>query len=349
MSIKLIVVDDSAFMRRVIISMLEDDPGIEVIGYARNGRDALEKISRLKPDVVTMDIEMPEMDGLETLQKLMSEEPVPVVMLSAHTVAGARQTMAALELGAVDFVAKPEGKQGMELLAEELPRKIKIAARAEINRPSAALKGRPDTDKRPVKIFYPPKILAIGSSTGGPPALQTILTRLPVDFPIGIVAAQHMPRGFTGPFAARLNELCALEVKEAAEGDRIEPGRVLIAPAGYQMQFKRRGRTVVVKITADSPGSNLYKPSVDVMFESLANVYGGNCLAVILTGMGNDGTRGLQEIKARKAAVLAQDKDSCVVYGMPKSAVEAGVVDKIVPLSEMGETIIQLVNNRTTG
>jgi len=345
MLIKVIVVDDSAFMRRVIISLLEEDPEIEVIGYARDGVDALKKISRLKPDVVTLDIEMPRMDGLETLQRLMADQPIPVIMLSAHTTAGARQTMEALELGAVDFVAKPEGGQGLELLQEELSHKIKVAARAKINKLSTSfLKSKQIKDEKPVIVSQPLKILAIGSSTGGPPALQAVLAQLPHNFPIGVVVAQHMPRGFTRHFASRLNEVCALEVKEAAKGDIIKSGKVLIAPAGYQMQFRRKGGTVTVDISEDSPIKTLYRPSVDVMFGSLADIYEGNCLAVILTGMGNDGTAGLKKMKERKATVLAQDKDSCVVYGMPKSAVEAGVVDKVVPLLDIGKTVIKLIN-----
>lgn len=343
--IKVLVVDDSAFMRRVIISMLENDSEIDVIGYARDGQDALNKISKLKPDVITLDVEMPKMDGIETLKNIMCSNPLPVVMLSAHTRDGAHQTLQALELGAVDFVAKPEGIANMQALAGELPHKLKVAAGAEVTRKCTPLAPilEKKTDEKVISVSRPIEVVAIGTSTGGPTALQTVLTSLPHNLPVGVVVVQHMPKGFTGPLANRLNELSALEVKEAEEGDMIAPGKVLIAPAGYQMQFARKGAGVTVTLSENSPIKTLFKPSVDVMLLSLAKVYGGTCLGVILTGMGNDGTKGLKELKKLGATVLAQDKDSCVVYGMPRSAVEAGVVDKTVTLSEMGNEIVKLI------
>lgn len=412
--IRVMVVDDSAFMRRVIISLLEKDPQIEIVGYARNGEDALAKVNRLNPDVLTMDVEMPKMNGLETLRKLMCSHPLPVVMLSSLTQAGAELTLQALEMGAVDFVAKPEGRTNMQLLGDELPRKVKIAAGVKVNRlytastPSVSgstsvtarsktkatdgtATSAPDstagttgdsttystvcstkvsltgktvtsetystgsisstadstfvstTDAPILRLKHPVEVVAIGTSTGGPPALQTVLKALPADFPAGVVIVQHMPRGFTGPLADRLNDLCALEVKEAAEGDRVRPGRVLIAPAGYQMQFVRRRSRIHVHLNEDSPVKTLFKPSVDVMLLSLLEFYQGRCLGVIMTGMGNDGLRGLQKLKTLDGAVLAQDKDTCAVYGMPRAAVEAGVVDKTVPLPQIGKEIVDLV------
>jgi two-component system chemotaxis response regulator CheB len=350
MAVKVLVIDDSAFMRRVIVSILERDPEIQVVGYARNGVEGLAKIEKLKPDVVTLDIEMPEMDGLETLKRIMSTNPLPVVMLSAHTTEGAFLTMRALELGALDFVGKPEGKNGIEMLSEELPRKIKVATVARINRnvelsrtPSRMIP-REQSISRPSS---PIEAVGIAASTGGPTALQKVLVSIPSGIMAGIVVVQHMPRGFTGPFANRLNELCRLEVKEASQNDEVRPGRVLIAPAGYQMEFKRTGAVVTVNITEDQGKKSLYKPSADIMFRSLAKAYGNRSLAVILTGMGNDGTEGLKEIKAARSLVLAQDKSSCIVFGMPKSASEAGVVDRVVPLSDMASTIVDLVQRES--
>jgi len=342
-SIKVLVVNDSAFMRRVLISILEKDLQIEVVGYARNGIDAINKIKQLNPDVVTLDIGMPETDRLQTLQRIMAVKPIPIVMLSAHTTAGATQTLKALKLGAIDFVAKPEGRTDLASIEEELLRKLKIAARAKLNGhlDYKKLEGTKTIPKlRPVK---PVKVIGIASSTGGPSALQTVLTGLSADLSARVVIAQHMPKGFTRAFSMRLNEQCALFIKEAKEGDRVEPGTVLIAPAGYQMLFEHSGMDTVVHITERSPIKTLYKPSADVMFSSLADVYGGNCLGVILTGMGNDGTEGLKKMKLCSATVLAQDQGSCIVYGMPRAAVEAGVVDKVVPLLDMSQVIEDVV------
>ncbi|NLG33447.1 MAG: chemotaxis response regulator protein-glutamate methylesterase [Syntrophomonadaceae bacterium] len=350
MAIKVLVIDDSAFMRRVIVSILEKDPEIQVIGYARNGVEGLAKIEKLKPDVVTLDIEMPEMDGLETLKRIMSTNPLPVVMLSAHTTEGAFLTIRALELGALDFVGKPEGKNGIEMLSEELPRKIKVATIAKINRYVESTRWPSKTVPKEQLVSRPSspiEVVGIAASTGGPTALQKVLVSVPPGIMAGFVVVQHMPRGFTGPFANRLNELCRLEVKEACQNDEVRPGRVLIAPAGYQVEFNRTGTIVTINITEDQGKKSLYKPSADIMFRSLAKAYGNRSLAVILTGMGNDGTEGLKEIKAARSLVLAQDKSSCIVFGMPKSAIEAGVVDRVVPLSDMASTIVNLVQRES--
>ncbi len=340
--IKAMVVDDSAFMRRVIISMLENDADIEVVGYARNGEDALNKISRLNPDIITMDVEMPKMDGLETLEKIMDTKPLPVIMLSAYTKAGAYQTIKALEIGAVDFVTKPEGNENMQVLAEELPEKIKIAAGAKIKK-TVSTAQKVKTPEKKININTSLDVVAIGTSTGGPTALQKVLTKLPKDLPVGVIVVQHMPKGFTKPLADRLNELCFVQVKEAETGDVIEPGKVLIAKAGFQINFKRNASKVEIELVDKALIKTLFKPSVDVMLLSLSKVYRGNCLGVILTGMGSDGTIGLKKIKELGAPVLAQDEESCVVYGMPKSAVEAGLADDILPLEKIGDKIVQLV------
>ncbi|WP_258360085.1 protein-glutamate methylesterase/protein-glutamine glutaminase [Moorella sulfitireducens] len=342
--VKVLVVDDSAFSRRLIIDILSTDPEIQVVGYARNGMEALEKVASLKPQVVTLDLEMPVMDGLETLKKLMAGTPVAVIMLSAHTAAGAEVTIQALELGAVDFVLKPAKPGDIKDLARVLPEKIKAAARVPRER---LCSGRPCREIIPAPFISHMKggveVVAIGTSTGGPAALQQVLTALPADLPAGVVVVQHMPPGFTGPLARRLNELAALEIREAADGDIIRPGMALIAPAGKQMLLERHGGNVQVLLAEEAGIPTLFKPSVDVLFLSVARIYGYRSLGVILTGMGNDGVRGLKAIKEQGGRVLAQDEDTSIVYGMPRAAVEAGLADQILPLPAIAAAIVSLV------
>ncbi|MGI6552551.1 MAG: protein-glutamate methylesterase/protein-glutamine glutaminase [Bacillota bacterium] len=344
--VKVLVVDDSAYMRRVITAMLEKDPAIQVVGFARDGKDALEKIQRFKPDVITLDVEMPGMDGLETLQEIMGSNPLPVVMVSGLTAKGAQTTLKALELGAVDFVAKPEKRQDLILLAEELPAKVRMAAgvpAAKIRIPRslspAVLYPLPAAGTLP-KDF---EAIVIGTSTGGPAALAEIFKSLPKDLKAAVLIVQHMPPGFTRSLAQRLNDIGKLPCKEAEEGDPVLPGRALLAPAGWQMELARQNREVRVRLSSQSPLPTPFKPSMDVLCLSAARIYGPKVLAVILTGMGNDGVRGLRAVKNAAGYVLAQDEDSCIVYGMPRAAAEAGVVDKVVPLAKMGEEISSLI------
>lgn len=355
--VKVLVVDDSAFSRRLLIDILEADPQIQVAGYARNGREALEKVAALRPQVVTLDLEMPVMDGLATLEALMASNPVAVIMLSAHTAAGAEVTIKALEMGAVDFVLKPVRPGDIKELARIVPEKIKAAARVPVGR---LCHGKPCREKLPAPFIFAPlatpasvasftrqgqvDIVAIGASTGGPSALRQVLTGLPGNLPAGVVVVQHMPVGFTGPLARRLNELADLEVREAVAGDTIRPGLVLIAPAGKQMLLEQQGGSVHVQLADRAGISTLFKPSADVLIMSVARVYGHRSLGVILTGMGNDGVRGLRAIKGRGGQVLAQDEVSSIVYGMPRAAVEAGVVDRIVPLDQMAAAITAVVD-----
>jgi len=351
--IKVFVVDDSAFMRRMITAMLEEDPQIRVVGYAREGKEALEKIQRLKPDVVTLDVEMPGLGGIETLKALMDIQPLPVVMLSAVTTAGAQITLRALELGAVDFVPKPEKRGDIVLLAQELRAKVKMAAGVpvdRIERQRALCGGRPCpeiqaaplspaavTGKRQISM------VAIGTSTGGPAALAEVFKSLPAGLDAAVIVAQHMPPGFTKSLANRLNDLGNLPVKEAEDGEPVEKGKALIAPAGFQTEVEERNGRVQVRVSEKTNYQTLFRPSVDVLFLSVARVYGPHALGVIMTGMGSDGTKGLKAIKEASGYVIAQDEASCIVYGMPKSAVEAGVVDKVVPLTRIGEEITGLV------
>ncbi|MHB1419671.1 MAG: protein-glutamate methylesterase/protein-glutamine glutaminase [Bacillota bacterium] len=344
--IKVLVVDDSALMRQLIIKIIESDPAFEVVGYARDGQDALAKIIKLQPGVVTLDIEMPVMDGLATLAAIMERKPVPVVMLSSHTTRGAENSLRALELGAVDVVVKPELSR-LNVMGQELLTKLKVAA--GVSAEKIRTRRYPDTVplmvNRPVLFKSKVAVVAIGTSTGGPSALQEVITRLPGDFPAGVIVVQHMPPGFTGPLARRLNELSQIRVREAQEGDSIEPGLVLVAPAGRQMILERRGREVKVLLPEKTPLRTLFKPSVDVMMLSAAAVYGPACVGVILTGMGNDGVRGLKAIKDQKGRTIAEAEESCVVFGMPRAAIEAGLIDRILPLQQIGDEIAALMRS----
>ncbi|PYT05787.1 MAG: chemotaxis response regulator protein-glutamate methylesterase [Acidobacteria bacterium] len=335
--IRVLVVDDSALMRKLISKLLEGDPEIEVIATAIDGSFALTKVAQLKPDVVTLDVDMPRMDGLTALGELVSKHRTPVIMLSSHTTRGASLTMQALEMGAVDFVCKPSSTARLPEMADELVSKIKAAARTNV-----AVLGNPWPGGAPTKKKRfmgqlgggAGKIVAIGASSGGPHALRSFLPRIPVNLDAGIVIVQHMPESFTAMLAQWLNEICDLEVKEAASGDLALPGKALIAPGNQHMKVRKTplGCQVLLEGGAQVNG---HKPSVDVLFRSVAQEYGPLATGIIMTGMGSDGAQGLGEIKLAGGNAVAQDKESCAIYGMPRIAVEKGYSNKIVPLSEM--------------
>ncbi len=341
--IRVLVVDDSALIRGVLTELLSQDPDIEVIGAAPDPYIARQKIKELNPDVLTLDVEMPKMDGLTFLEKLMAGHPMPVVMVSSLTQEGCQTTLRALELGAVDFATKPtlDIRQGMEDQARDLIHKVKAAARATIRarKPARDLTGEP---QKPIAHSAMLKttntIIAIGASTGGTEALRDILEVLPPNTP-PIIITQHMPERFTKHFAERLDQICQIRVKEAEDGDTVLPGQALIAPGSFHMELRRSGAKYYVVTNQNAP-VNRHRPSVDVMFRSVAQYAGSNSLGVILTGMGNDGAAGMLEIKKSGAYTIAQDEDSCVVFGMPKEAIKAGGVDKILPLSEIPTAIL---------
>ncbi len=335
--IRVLVVDDSALMRKLISKLLEGDPEIEVIATAIDGCFALTKVEQLKPDVVTLDVDMPRMDGLTALGELVSKHHTPVIMLSSLTTRGAALTMQALEKGAVDFVCKPSGTAHLPEMADELVSKIKAAARTNVAALGSSLPGKmPVRKKRPYEGQGrgAGRIVAIGASSGGPHALRYFLPRVPADLDAGIVIVQHMPESFTAMLARWLNEICELEVKEAESGDLALPGRVLIAPGNLHMKVRKTpaGCQVLLEGGAQVNG---HKPSVDVLFRSVAEEYGPLATGIIMTGMGNDGAQGLGEIKEAGGNAIAQDKESCAVYGMPRIATEKGYANKIVPLAEM--------------
>lgn len=333
---RVLVVDDSQFMGQVLKNLLCAENF--VVEIARNGREAIEKIKSFHPGVITMDVEMPVMSGLEALEVIMREDPLPVIMVSAQTIRGAEISIRALEMGAFDFIAKPSDNVNDNLPAfkRELIAKIRLA---RLVSPDKLCKSRHINRNQEILQFNLPNfpaVLAIGASTGGPSALQSILTQLPAQFPLPVLVVQHMPKDFTRMMAERLNSLCNLSVKEAADGDVVRPGSVLIAPGGLQMGLGLSGKQVVVKIIRDAPTPTPYKPSVNLLFKAVAETFGENSLAVILTGMGSDGLESARLLKQRGAFLVAEAEESCIVYGMPKAVIDAGLADKILPLSDIG-------------
>lgn len=350
--IRVLVVDDSTFMRKSLTTMLEADRGIEVVGAARNGEEALAQVKSLHPDVVTMDVEMPGMSGLQALERIMQECPTPVLMVSSLTTEGAAETLRALELGAVDYVPKQlDGvATKIENIQADLLAKVRVAHQAGSRvrrgpaRPAPALKPAAKAiSAHSVSVTRGSRIVAIGCSTGGPQALMEILPAIPGDFPAGIVIVQHMPKTFTKPFADRLNTVCALTVREAADGDEIKAGEILIAPGGLQFRVKRKSITSCVVALSPNVERHLHAPAADIMLKSVADVYGERSIGIILTGMGHDGLEGMKAIKAAKGRSIAQDEGSCVVYGMPKAVVEAGCAEKIVPLQHVVGELLNMV------
>ena len=346
--IRVLVVDDSALMRRILSDMLSQDPNIEVVGVAPDPYIARDKILKLKPDVLTLDVEMPRMDGLTFLEKLMRAHPMPVVMVSSLTLNGAETTLKALELGAVDFVSKPQLDlvERMPGAIPEIVEKIKTAAFAKLSTSASA---PPSHQREAPTPRQPPsamlkstqRVIAVGASTGGTEAIRTFLMELPPDAP-GVVIVQHMPEKFTNAFAMRCNSLCTIQVKEAEDGDRLLQGHALIAPGNYHLKLHRDGASYVVRVE-QGPPVNRHRPSVDVLFYSVAEVAGPNAIGVILTGMGDDGARGLLTMKQTGAQTIAQDEASCVVFGMPKEAIKLGAATEILPLSRISATVLRWV------
>lgn len=340
---RVLVVDDSVLMRTTISHVLASDPDLEVAGVAANGRIALAKMAQLRPDVVTLDFEMPEMGGLETLAQLQADYPaVPVIMLSSLTMSGASETLEALARGAADYVGKPKGgdpASALGVLASELIPKIKIhAARARPRAAAASPAARPASPVRKQGSARLAAAVCIGTSTGGPNALATVIQSLPPQLSVPVLIVQHMPPMFTRMLAERLSAKSPLAVREGAEGMRIEPGRGYLAPGGFHMEVRRDGRGEYLHLNEDAP-ENSCRPAVDVLLRSAAAVYGPDLLSVILTGMGQDGMRGCVAVKAAGGGVLVQDEASCVVWGMPRAVHEAGLEDAVIPLCEMGKEI----------
>ncbi len=348
--VRVLVVDDSPFMRAAIKRILESDPEIEVIDTAGDGLEAIEKIERLKPDLVTLDIQMPRMDGLTALRRIMKEHPLPVIMLSSMTEDGAKVTLEAMEIGAVDYLPKNIRQSSLDIIKvrKELLEKVKLIARTwhkerhELNQIP-----RPKSGTSPsIQAHHHIDVLVIGVSTGGPRALQRILPKLPGDFSAGILIAQHMPPQFTKLLAERLNQMSKIKVVEGKNGEEIRAGKAIIAPGGKHMKVVNpfdndRPRIRVIERVEGM----IYVPSVDLLMESAAQVYGDRVLALILTGMGNDGLKGMKAVKEKGGVTFAQDEGSSVIFGMPKVCIEAGVVDKVLSLNEIPYRLIEIIED----
>ncbi len=352
---RVLIIDDSSFMRMAIRSILSKDPSIDIVGTAVDGVDGVEKALLLKPDVITMDVEMPRMDGIAALKQIMAQAPTKVLMVSKLTSDGAKSTFEALEAGAVDYIPKhvtdSESPEAESTFRTELLRKVKGAGRTLLSRPalspvsataSPATAPRPSSSSAPTTLS--PKLsgkkigyVGIGASTGGPVALQEVMSRIPANFPYGIMIGIHMPKAFTGPYAERLNAKCPLTIREAVEGDILKPGLALIAPGGMHASLVKRGTNIVVKV---SPIGNypqyVYIPSVDLLISSMAEATAGSMLGVILTGMGNDGFKGMQMLKQAGGVTIVQDAATSTIYGMPKACVDGGVADAVLPLGQIG-------------
>ncbi|MFN3617253.1 MAG: chemotaxis response regulator protein-glutamate methylesterase [Aquabacterium sp.] len=362
--IRVVVVDDSALVRSMLTEIINRQPDMECIGAASDPFVAREMIRNLNPDVITLDVEMPRMDGIDFLSKLMRLRPMPVVMVSTLTERGAEVTLKALELGAIDFVAKPKigVADGLKQLANEITDKVRIAAKARIHRSPtpASGTGAPAAAARPgagagagaapspaasaaspasLGRLSTEKLVFIGASTGGTEATKEVLLTLPADAP-AVVITQHMPPGFTKSYAARLDSLCRIRVKEATDGERVLPGHAYIAPGGMHLSVERSGANYIARVQDGDP-VNRHKPSVEVLFKSAARVVGRNAIGIMLTGMGSDGAKAMREMKDAGAYCLAQDEASCVVFGMPREAIAAGAVDQVLPLKDMGPHLME--------
>jgi two-component system, chemotaxis family, protein-glutamate methylesterase/glutaminase len=353
--IKVVVVDDSALVRSLLTEIINQQPDMACIGAANDPLQAREMIRELNPDVITLDVEMPKMDGLEFLSRLMRLRPMPVVMVSTLTERGAETTMRALEMGAIDFVAKPRISvtSGLRELGDEIVEKIRIASKARVSRrlvpPAPSAAARPSegaTATAPPRLMprlSTEKVICIGASTGGTEAIKDVLVELPADSP-AIVITQHMPAGFTTSFAARLDSLCKIRVSEAQNGQRLLPGHAYIAPGGTQFHIERSGANYIA-VVDDSPPVNRHKPSVEVLFKSCARVLGPNAIGVMLTGMGADGAEAMKEMRDAGAYNFVQDEASCVVFGMPKMAIQHGAAHEVLPLKQIARAIMERLSS----
>jgi two-component system chemotaxis response regulator CheB len=348
--VRVLVVDDSAFFRRRIADALSESPEIEVVGFAADGAAAVEEARRLRPDVITMDVQMPVLDGISAVRRIMAQSPTRILMFSALTREGARSTLEAMDAGAVDFLPKiTEADAGGRPKSNELLRQRVLAlarrrddaaAHVRAGAPEPAAGPRPAAELKSQPGRY--RLVAIGASTGGPVAIQTVLSALPAKFPVPILLVVHMPASFTAAYAERLNSLCRIQVREAQDGDAVQPGLALLAPGGRQMLVESASGRPVVRVR-DSLPDQIYRTSVDVTFGSAARLYADGVLAVVLTGMGSDGKQGAKLLKAGGSDVWSQDASSCVVYGMPQAVERSGLSDRVLPLEEIGQALAHVV------
>jgi two-component system, chemotaxis family, protein-glutamate methylesterase/glutaminase len=344
--VRVLVVDDSALMRKLIPQMLQRDPSIEVVGTAMDGLLGIKKIAELRPDVVTLDLEMPRMDGLEMLRGIVGKYHIPVIVVSSHSESGAYSALKALALGAFDFVAKPTAAQtgGLEQIARELSVKIKVAAISGPPKQPFHPSSTPSASKSKRMDGHPARSIAIGVSTGGPNALHYIFSQLPADFAGCLLVVQHMPEGFTGMFARRLDDCSPINVVEARSGDLLAPGRAFICPGNRHLKVRRAPQGDMIVLVDQAP-VNGHRPSVDVLFHSVAKEFGSESAAVLMTGMGDDGVEGMCAVRAAGGVTIAQSMDSCVVDSMPRVAIDAGYASRIVSLDALPSVLQNLASN----
>lgn len=339
--IRVLVVDDSLLMRNIISDSIASDPALEVIGKAKNGQEALEKIFTLKPDVVTLDINLPVIDGISVLEEVMKKQPTRIIMLSAYTREGTTATMKALELGAIDFIAKPSGEISLDLykLRDEIIAKIKLAAKVELDKFLSAVSGGivGRIKKKPVAIQ---KVVVIGASTGGPKAVLDVMQEIRGGLPASFLIVQHMPKGFTLSFAERISWQSGVKTKEAEDNDLVLADKAFVAPAGYHMALEEDDEHLKIRLNQEAL-VNFVRPSVDVTMRSAVEIFGKDTIGVILTGMGKDGLEGCRRIKEKGGSVIIQNQETSVVWGMPKSVYEAGLADKVLPVSKIAEAVIK--------
>ncbi|MCG2710863.1 MAG: chemotaxis response regulator protein-glutamate methylesterase [Candidatus Omnitrophica bacterium] len=345
--IRVLIVDDSALMRKRISDILNSDSEIEVLDFAKTGAEAIKKAVKMKADVITLDLSMPDIDGLTALTYIMNEVPTPVVIISANAAAGGPNALKALELGAVEIVNKPSGEISLDIETVDLEiiRKVKAASKVDVKRVRAVFNMFKNMapavrSKAPSGLS---KIVAIGASTGGPQAIKEILPYFAADIPAAFLFVQHMPAGFTSSMAERLNWLTKIDIKEAKDGDIIQAGHGYIAPGDYHMVVEMHNYNAVIRLNTD-PKVNRVRPSITVMMDSVVKVFGAKTIGVLLTGMGHDGVAGMRNIKNAGGVTFAEDKSSCVVYGMPRVAIEEGIIDKVLPISHMGLEIMKHIN-----
>lgn len=340
--INVLIVDDSAFMRKLISDILGEEKNITIVGKARDGKDAIEKVKKLHPDVVTMDVEMPKMNGIDAVERIMEENPVPIIMLSSLTKEGADATISALEKGAVDFIPKPKSifKVKDDSIKNEIVEKIRIASKIKLKKPPKRIVLPRKKVEHIEKSNRLQKIIAIGTSTGGPRALQRVIPKIPGDINAAILIVQHMPPGFTKSLAERLNKISEIDVKEAEGNEELKPGYAFIAPGGKHLKVRKK-RNKLYTYLEDSELVSGHKPSVDAMYDSIVQNKLDNVIGVIMTGMGSDGATQMRELRRLKNYTIAQNEETCVVYGMPKSAVDLGAVDEVVSLDDISEAIIK--------
>jgi two-component system chemotaxis response regulator CheB len=344
--IKVVVIDDSALIRKMVSAIIDSQPDMITVGAAPDPLVARTMIKSLNPDVITLDIEMPKMDGLDFLERVMRLRPMPVVMLSTLTERGSEATMRALELGAVDFIAKPklDIARGMELFSDEIAQKIRTAAKSRVRQLVRPVPGTPQRAILPslgARLAGTEKIIAIGASTGGTEAIKDVLCRMPPDAPATVIT-QHMPAGFTKSFAQRLDGLCRISVKEAEDGERLLPGHAYVAPGDHHLVVGKSGANYIASLS-DADPINRHRPSVEALFGSVAKLIGANAIGVMLTGMGKDGASAMRAMKDAGAYNFAQDEASCVVFGMPREAIAAGGVDEVLPLDQIAERIMAVL------